>query len=82
MFFRARERKVTLTFIQPGKSTQNAFIESLNGKSRDDWPNQHWLLSLPEARHEIDQWRAHYNHVRSHSLQGYVPPVVYAQRCA
>ncbi|MAY70083.1 MAG: IS3 family transposase [Halomonas sp.] len=82
MFFWARERKVTLAFIQPGKPTQNAFIESFNGKFRDGCLNQHWFLSLADARHEIDQWRAHYNYVRPHSSLGYMPPVAYAQRCA
>ncbi|MBR9881987.1 MAG: transposase [Gammaproteobacteria bacterium] len=44
--------------------------------------NQHWFLSLSDARHEINQWRTHYNHVRPHSSLGYLAPVVYAQRCA
>lgn len=82
MFFWARERTVTLAFIQPGKPTQNAFIESFNGKFRDSCLNQHWFLSLADARHEITQWRTHYNHVRPHSSLGYLPPVVYAQQCA
>ena len=82
MFFWARERKVTLAFIQPGKPTQNAFIESFNGKFRDGCLNQHWFLSLTDARYEIDQWRTHYNHVRPHSSLGYLPPVAYAQRCS
>ncbi|WP_250148358.1 integrase core domain-containing protein [Halomonas jincaotanensis] len=81
-FFWARERKVTLAFIQPGKPTQNAFIESFNDKFRDGCLNQHWFLSLTDARHEIDQWRAHYNHVSPHSSLGYMPPIAYAQRCA
>ncbi|MCP1366159.1 integrase core domain-containing protein, partial [Halomonas sp. BBD48] len=82
MFFWARERKVTLAFIQPGKPTQNAFIESFNGKFRDGCLNQHWFLSLADARHEITQWRTHYNHVRPHSSLGYLPPVAYAEQCA
>lgn len=64
MFFWARERQVTLACMQPGKSIQNAFIESFNGKFWDGCLNQHWFLSLAQARYEIDQWRAHFNHVR------------------
>tara|TARA_B100001179_G_scaffold226730_1_gene208201 strand:+ start:5584 stop:6084 length:501 start_codon:yes stop_codon:yes gene_type:complete len=82
MFFWAREGKVTLAFIQPGKPTQNAFIESFNGKFRDGCLNQHWFLSLSDARHEIDQRRVHYKHVRPHSSLGYLLPVAYAQWCA
>ncbi len=82
MFFWAREGNVTLAFIQPGKPTRNVFIESFNGKFRDHCLNQHGFLSLADARHEIDQWRVHYNHVRPHSSVGYMPLVVYAQRYA
>ncbi|QOR37750.1 transposase [Billgrantia diversa] len=57
MLFWTHERKVKLAFIQPGKPTQNAIIESLNGKFRDGCLNQHWFLSLADARHEITQWR-------------------------
>ncbi len=55
MFFWARERTVTLAFIRSGMSTQNAFIESFNGKYRDSCLNQRWFLRLPDARHEITQ---------------------------
>ncbi|WP_442907175.1 integrase core domain-containing protein [Billgrantia diversa] len=55
MFFWACERKVTLAFIEPGQPTQNAFIESSNGKFRDGCLNQHGFLSLADARHEITQ---------------------------
>lgn len=54
MFFWARENKITLGFIQPGKPTQNAFVESLNGKFRNECLNQHWFRSLNEAKREID----------------------------
>lgn len=48
---------------------------------RPDRPNQHWFLSLAEARNEITRWRMHYNHARPHSSLGYVPPVAYAEQC-
>jgi len=70
MFFWAKERKTKLGFIHPGKPTQNAFVESLNGKFRTECLNQHWFRSLEEARREIDQWRAHYNQIRPHSSMG------------
>jgi putative transposase len=82
MFFWSKERGVRLGFIQPGKPTQNAFIESLNGKFRNECLNQHWFRTLDEARREIDQWREHYNNVRPHSSLGYLPPVEFAKRAA
>ena len=71
-----------LASIQPGKPTQNAFIESFNGKFRDGCRNQRWLLNLIVACHEITQWRNYYNHVISHSSLGYLPLVAYAEHCA
>lgn len=82
MFFWAKERQVTLSFIQPGKPTQNAFIESFNGKFRNECLNQHWFRTLEEARYEIDLWREHYNRVRPHSALGYIPPLEFANRAA
>lgn len=82
MFFWANESKVKLGFIQPGKPTQNAFIESLNGKFRNECLNQHWFRTLEEARYEIEQWRVHYNHVRPHSALNYQSPVEFAAQAA
>jgi len=80
MFFWAREKSVKLGFIQPGKSRQNAFIENLNGKFRNECLNQHWFKSLEVVGNEIDKWREHYNTVRPHSSLGYLPPVEFAKR--
>jgi putative transposase len=82
MFFWSKESGVKLGFIQPGKPTQNAFIESLNGKFRNECLNQHWFRTLDEAKQEIDRWREHYNNVRPHSSLGYLPPVEFAKRAA
>ena len=82
MFFWSKENNVKLNFIQPGKPTQNAFIESLNGKFRNECLNQHWFRTLEEARYEIDKWREHYNHVRPHSSLDYMTPVAYAAKVA
>ena len=53
MFFWSKESGVKLSFIQPGKPTQNAFVESLNGKFRNECLNQHWFRSLDEARWKL-----------------------------
>ncbi|WP_036186300.1 IS3 family transposase, partial [Marinobacterium lacunae] len=82
MFFWSRETGVGLGFIQPGKPTQNAFVESLNGKFRNECLNRHWFRTLDEARVEVDLWRKHYNQVRPHSALGYVPPEQYANQAA
>lgn len=82
MFFWSKETVIKLHFIQPGKPTQNAFVESLNGKFRDSCLNQHWFRSLEEARYEIDQWRHHYNHERPHSALNYLTPVAFANKAA
>ncbi len=66
----AFEHGVELHFIEPGKPTQNAFIESFNGKFRDECLNENWFLSLPEAREKIEMWRRDYNQVRPHSALG------------
>ena len=82
MFFWSKENNVALGFIQPGKPTQNAFVESLNGKFRNECLNLHWFRTLSEAKYEINLWREHYNHVRPHSSLNYMPPVVYAKKVA
>ena len=62
---------VALHFIDPGKPVQNAFIESFNGKFRDECLNQNWHTSLQDARQIIEAWRVDYNTVRPHSSLGY-----------
>jgi len=70
----AAARGVTLDFIQPGKPTQNAFIESFNGILRDDCLNLHWFQSIEDARHTIQAWRIMYNQGRPHSSLGRLTP--------
>lgn len=82
MFFWSKESRVRLAFIQPGKPTQNAFVESLNGKFRNECLNQHWFRGLEVARYEIDLWREHYNNIRPHSALNYTPPVMFAKQAA
>ncbi len=66
----AYQRGVRLCFIEPGKPVQNCFIESFNGRLRDECLNEHWFLSLPHARRIIEAWRIDYNHNRPHSSLG------------
>jgi putative transposase len=74
----AQHRRVHLDHIQPGKPTQNAFVESFNGTFRDDCLNQHWFSSLEEARLLINHWRQEYNNLRPHSSVGRIPPDAFA----
>jgi putative transposase len=73
---------VKLHFIQPGKPTQNAFVESFNGKFRANCLDLHWFASLEDARFTIEQRRQHYNHVRPHRSLGKKPPAVFAGEAA
>jgi putative transposase len=78
----AHQRRVQLHFIDPGKPVQNAFIESFNGKFRDECLNENWFVSLAEAREKIETWRKDYNQVRPHSALGYQTPEEFAARGA
>jgi putative transposase len=66
----ARDRRVRLHFIQPGKPTQNAYIESFNGRFRDECLNEHEFKSLASARSIIEAWRIDYNANRPHQSLG------------
>ncbi len=69
---------VAWRYIQPGKPTQNAFIESFNGRLRDELLNETLFRSLMHARLELDAWREDYNHDRPHSALGWRTPAAYA----
>lgn len=70
----AYERGVRLRFIAPGKPQQNGFIESFNGKLRDECLNEHWFTTLYDAREKVEAWRVEYNRERPHSsLQNRTP---------
>lgn len=70
----AEKNQVALHFNRPGKPTDNPFIESFNGKLRDECLNENWFLSLPDARRIIERWRREYNEERPHSSLGYLTP--------
>ncbi len=71
----AYQKGVTLDFSRPGKPTDNAFIESFNGKFRAECLNTHWFMSLDDARTKMEDWRRDYNEVRPHSAIGNKPPI-------
>lgn len=71
---------VQLKLIQAGKPTQNAFIESFNGRFRDECLNDHWFTSLAEARILIAVWRRDYNQHRPHSALDYQTPAEFAAK--
>jgi len=76
----AYRRGVKLHFIRPGKPVENAYVESFNGKFRDECLNEHWFTSLAHARDVIEDWRQDYNEVRPHSSLENHSPAVFARR--
>jgi putative transposase len=70
----AYAKNVELDFSRPGKPTDNAFIESLNGKFRAECLNAHWFMNLADARRKCELWRVEYNNHRPHSAIGYKVP--------
>lgn len=76
----AYKHGVQLKLIQAGKPTQNAFIESFNGRFRDECLNDHWFTGLAEARILIAAWRRDYNQHRPHSALGYQTPAEFAAK--
>jgi putative transposase len=73
----AHDRGVTLRLIEPGKPTQNAYIESLNGRFRDECLNEHWFTSVPHAHTIIKAWRREYNEERPKKGLGGLTPAAY-----
>ncbi|MDE8559436.1 IS3 family transposase [Pantoea vagans] len=74
----AFEHGVELRLIQPGKPTQNGFIESFNGRFRDECLNEHWFSDILHARKIINDWRQDYNESRPHSSLNYQTPAEFA----
>jgi putative transposase len=74
----AVERGIELIHIQPGKPTQNARVESFNGRLRDECLTVSWFQNLFEARRKIAAWRTEYNEERPHSSLGYKTPKAFA----
>ena len=74
----AHERGVKLYLIEPGKPNQNAYIESFNGRFRDECLNEHWFTSLQHAKAVIESWRREYNEERPKKSLGGMTPSAYA----
>ena len=75
----AHRNGVDLRLIEPGKPNQNAYIESFNGRLRDECLNEHWFTSLQHARVLIERWRREYNEERPKKQLGGLTPTAYAK---
>ncbi len=75
----SQETQVEWHYIAPGKPTQNAFVESFNGRLRDELLNETLFSSLAHARAVLADWKEDYNTVRPHSRLGNLPPAAYAK---
>lgn len=78
----AHERGVDLRLIEPGKPNQNAYVESFNGRLRDECLNEHWFTNLLHARAVIETWRREYNEERPKAALGGLTPAAYAKHLA
>jgi putative transposase len=76
----AHERRVTLRLIEPGKPNQNAYVESFNGRFRDECLNEHWFTSLAHAEVVIEAWRREYNEERPKKGLGGMTPAAYGRQ--
>lgn len=70
-----KERKITLAFIQPGKPTQNAFVERFNGNLRSELLNAYVFKTLSEVREKVEEWMIDYNEMRPHKALNYKTPM-------
>jgi putative transposase len=78
----AHDRGLILRLIEPGKPNQNAYIESFNGRLRDECLNEHWFTHLLHARTVIELWRREYNEERPKEALGGLTPAAYAKQLA
>jgi putative transposase len=78
----AHRHGISLRLIEPGKPNQNAYVESLNGRLRDECLNEHWFMSLAHARTLIEAWRREYNEERPKKSLGGITPSQYAKQLA
>lgn len=78
----AHEHDMQLRLIEPGKPNQNAYVESFNGRFRDECLNEHWFMHLLHARTVIETWRREYNEERPKKALAGLTPSAYAHRLA
>jgi putative transposase len=76
----AQSHGIRHILIEPGRPMQNGYIESFNGRFRDECLNEHWFQTLHQARKEIAAWRLDHNEVRPHGSIGRVPPAQFAEQ--
>ena len=76
----AYQHGVRLDFIRPGRPAENGFIESFNGKLRDECLNTEIFFTLEDARQKLEHWRKDYNEQRPHSALGGLPPMEHLRR--
>ena len=78
----AHRNRIALRLIEPGKPNQNAYVESFNGRLRDECLNEHWFTTLAHARAVIEVWRCEYNDERPKKSLGGLTPAQYAKQLA
>lgn len=76
------ERGIRIDFSRPGTPTDNATVESFNGRLRQECLNENWFMSLEDARCKIEAWRIHCNQRRPHSALGWMTPSAFAEKSA
>lgn len=76
----ANRNGVKMHFIDPGRPMQNAYVESFNGKFRDECLDLNWFKDLADAKEKVEAWRTEYNRIRPHSSLGDVAPEAFAER--
>lgn len=76
------ERGISLVHIQPGRPMQNGYVESFNGRLRDECLNANWFLNVVDAKEKIEHWRVEYNSDRPHSSLAYRTPEEFAKTCS
>ena len=75
----ANEQNIELDFSRPGKPTDNAMVESFNGRLRHECLNEHWFMRLEDAKAKIEAWRQYYNETRQHSALNWLSPNEFAR---
>jgi putative transposase len=78
----SEERGIRLVHIEPGSAVQNGYVESLQGRFRDECLNANWFLHIGDAKQKIEQWRMEYNEERPHSSLAYSTQKQYAEACS
>jgi putative transposase len=76
------QREISIVHIQPGRPMQNGYVESFNGRFRDECLNANWFVNILDAKQKIEKWRVEYNTERPHSSLAYRTPEEYAEVCS